>query len=102
MSNKAAPNGWPRRRFVRRAAGAGLSVLAAPSLLRYAAAQSGSNADPFSLGVAAGTPRTDGFVLWTRLAPEPLSSDPQAPGGLTGGDVTIAYEIAADPAMQKI
>src|SRR3954451_11919935 len=35
--------------------------------------------DPFSLGVAAGSPATDGFVLWTRLAPQPLSSDPDAP-----------------------
>jgi alkaline phosphatase D len=28
--------------------------------------------DPFSLGVASGEPAADGFVLWTRLAPEPL------------------------------
>ncbi|HTO55264.1 MAG TPA: PhoD-like phosphatase N-terminal domain-containing protein, partial [Myxococcota bacterium] len=28
--------------------------------------------DPFSLGVASGEPAPDGFVLWTRLAPDPL------------------------------
>ncbi len=28
--------------------------------------------DPFALGVASGLPRTDGAVLWTRLAPAPL------------------------------
>ena len=27
---------------------------------------------PFQLGVAAGDPAPDGFVIWTRLAPEPL------------------------------
>jgi hypothetical protein len=27
---------------------------------------------PFKLGVASGTPSADGFVLWTRLCPDPL------------------------------
>ena len=53
--------------------------------------------DPFSLGVASGAPRPDGFVLWTRLAPDPLSADPATPGGMTGGDVAVGYEIASDP-----
>ena len=44
----------------------------------------------------------DGFVLWTRLAPVPLWDDPAAPGGLTAGDVTLTYEIAADPGMRTI
>src|SRR5580693_5576104 len=54
----------------------------------------------FSLGVASGAPRPDGFVLWTRLAPEPLSPNPQTPGGMRGGDVTLGYEIATDPALR--
>lgn len=29
-------------------------------------------ADPFTLGVASGDPWSDGFVIWTRLAPHPL------------------------------
>jgi alkaline phosphatase D len=84
------------------AAGAGLIVFAAPAVLRRAAAQSWRAGDPFSLGVAAGAPRPDGFVLWTRLAPEPLSSNPETLGGMSGGDVTVAYEIAADPAMRAV
>jgi alkaline phosphatase D len=28
---------------------------------------------PFSLGVASGDPMSDGVVLWTRLAPNPLN-----------------------------
>ena len=71
-------------------------------MLRHAAAQSWRAGDPFSLGVASGAPRPDGFVLWTRLAPDPLSTDPETPGGMSGGDVTVAYEIATDAAMRNI
>ncbi len=38
--------------------------------------------DPFALGVASGYPGPDGAMLWTRLAPEPLSPDPERPGGM--------------------
>jgi alkaline phosphatase D len=95
-------NGLTRRRLVKAAAASGLGLIAAPALLRYAAAQSWRAGDPFSLGVASGAPRPDGFVLWTRLAPEPLSSNPQTPGGMRGGDVTVGYEIATDPALRDI
>ncbi len=91
-----------RRQLVTGAAGAGLVLIAAPALLRQAAAQSWRAGDPFSLGVASGAPRPDGFVLWTRLAPEPLSSNPQTPGGMSGGDVTVGYEIATDAAMHDV
>ncbi len=91
-----------RRRLLRGATAGGLAVMAAPAVLRYATAQSWRAGDPFSLGVAAGAPRPDGFVLWTRLAPEPLSRNPATPGGMSGGDVTLNYEIATDPAMRDI
>jgi alkaline phosphatase D len=91
-----------RRRLLQGATGASLALIAAPALLRYASAESWRAGDPFSLGVAAGAPRPDGFVLWTRLAPEPLSSNPQTPGGMHGGDVAVAYEIATDSAMRDI
>src|SRR5262245_16499052 len=50
--------------------------------------------DPFTLGVAAGAPRPDGFVLWTRLAP--LSGAP------IGDDREIGYEIADEPAFRRV
>jgi alkaline phosphatase D len=90
-----------RRRLLQGAAGASVALVTAPALLRYAAAQIW-DADPFSLGVASGAPSDDGFVLWTRLAPEPLSIDPAAPGGMRGGDVPISYEIATDSIMREI
>jgi len=102
MPNPLASNPLTRRRFVTRAAGSGLALVAAPALLHHAAAQSWHAGDPFSLGVASGAPRPDGFVLWTRLAPEPLSSNPDTPGGMSGGDVSVGYEIAADSAMREI
>jgi alkaline phosphatase D len=91
-----------RRSLLQSAAGAGLALIAAPALSRHAAGQSWRAGDPFSLGVAAGAPSPDGFVLWTRLAPEPLSSNPATPGGMHGGDVTVAYEIATDSAMREV
>ena len=96
---------FSRRRFVG-AAGAAVAAIAAPiaapGLIRIAAAQSWRAGNPFSLGVASRAPRPDGFVLWTRLAPEPLSTNPETPGGMTGADVTLRYEIATDPGMTKI
>src|SRR5580658_5783038 len=97
------PNGFLLIRLSRRrlltGASAGLALVTAPAVLRRAAAQSWNKGDPFSLGVASGAPRPDGFVLWTRLAPEPLSANPQTPGGMHGGDVTVSYEIASDPTL---
>ena len=80
-----------------------LGLVSAPAIIGRAQAQIRPwPADPFSLGVAAGAPRPDGFVLWTRLAPAPLSANPSTPGGMTGGDVPVAYEIAGDEAMRDV
>lgn len=58
--------------------------------------------DPFALGVASGCPRPDGAVLWTRLAPEPLSPDPERPGGMPPTAVPVDWEVALDPKMRQI
>jgi len=101
MQSRLISKPFSRRRLVS-GAGAGFAALAAAGLIRMAAAQSWRAGNPFSLGVASGSPRTDGFVLWTRLAPEPLSTNPETPGGMRGTDVTLRYEIATDPGMTKI
>ena len=102
MHRMIVPPCLTRRRFVTGAAASTLALVTAPALLRSAAAQSWRAGDPFSLGVASGAPRPDGFVLWMRLAPEPLSSNPETPGGMSGGDVIVGYEIATDPAMHDV
>lgn len=53
-------------------------------------------ADPFALGVASGDPSPDGFVLWTRLAPDPLN------GGGVAGDVGVRWEVAADDGFRQV
>ena len=51
----------------------------------------------FTLGVASGSPRKDGAVLWTRLAPRPLEG-----GGMPPGRVQVRYRVALDSAMQRV
>jgi len=96
----------------RRALKLGLGALAQPIVAAPAIAGSRLLAtpptalknDPFPLGVASGDPQPDGFVLWTRLAPDPLTEDSATPGGLAvrTGDIALQYEIAADPDMRRI
>jgi alkaline phosphatase D len=102
MPLKLPRNHVSRRRFIGGAVSAGLGLVTAPAILRVAAAQSWHAGNPFSLGVASGAPRPDGFVLWTRLAPEPLSTNPETPGGMSGGDVALRYEIATDDGMANV
>ena len=53
---------------------------------------------PFTLGVAAGDPWPDGFVIWTRLAPRPLE-----PGsGMPATIHAVEWEVAADGRFQTI
>jgi alkaline phosphatase D len=92
-----------RRRVILGLGAGAASLVAAPAIIGPASAQARRwPADPFSLGVASGALRPDGFVLWTRLAPDPLSPNPSTPGGMTGGDVPVAWEIAADEGMRDI
>jgi alkaline phosphatase D len=92
----------PTRRQLLRGGAALASTAMLPGLIGCTAPGPRWSSDPFSLGIASGDPVPDGFVLWTRLAPDPLSSDPATPGGMSGGAKPVAYEIATDPAMQKI
>ncbi|MEO8256183.1 MAG: alkaline phosphatase D family protein [Acidobacteriota bacterium] len=52
---------------------------------------------PFTLGVASGDPAPDGAVLWTRLAPDPLTG-----GGMPPAAVDVAWEVARDDRMRQI
>jgi alkaline phosphatase D len=55
-------------------------------------------ANPFTLGVAAGDPWPDGFVLWTRLAPRPLDEH----GGMPAAHVPVRWEVAEDDRFARI
>ena len=87
-----------RRDLMKVAWALGASAVALPAEARR---QSGVsmffNSYPFSLGVASGDPLPDGIVLWTRLAPQPLTG-----GGMPMVPVTVQWELAADAAFRNV
>lgn len=89
-----------RRALLRRAVQAGLVTLGAPvARIAPALAQSAPlKSDPFTLGIASGDPASDGFVIWTRLAPEPLHPR----GGMPAAPREVSWEVATDPAMRDV
>jgi len=54
--------------------------------------------DPFTLGVAAGDPTSDGFVIWTRLATHPLEYG----GGMPMKAIPVRWEVAEDDGFRRI
>ena len=60
-------------------------------------AQPQSARELFTLGVASGSPRPDGVVLWTRLAPDPLQG-----GGMGEAPVEVRWEVAHDENFARI
>lgn len=54
--------------------------------------------NPFTLGVASGDVTQDSVVLWTRLAPEPLSAD----GGLGQDPIPVRWELFQDEDMRQL
>ncbi len=55
-------------------------------------------ANPFTLGVASGDPWPDGFVIWTRLAPQPLDEH----GGMPAVRVPVRWEVAEDEQFSRV
>jgi alkaline phosphatase D len=89
--------GVSRRLFL--AYGAALAAL--PIVGSRAAGRTLRNArfasNPFSLGVASGEPWPTGFVIWTRLTPDPLEG-----GGMTNDTVEVRWEVAEDDSFKQI
>src|SRR5215471_13170317 len=91
-----------RRNLLALAGGTGVLLCCPYVIARASREPVWTNGNPFSLGVAAGDPSPNGFVLWTRLALNPLSQDPSSPGGLTSEDLPVDYEISTDSGLQNI
>ncbi|NQD88667.1 alkaline phosphatase, partial [Paenarthrobacter sp. CM16] len=90
-----------RRSLISAGLGAGL-VAALPSAAVAGALPAVSTADdaglrtdPFTLGIASGEPWPDGFVIWTRLAVNPVAED--GLGSMPSRPVAVAWEVAEDP-----
>lgn len=82
----------------RRSVVIGGAVGAAAVLSWGARARALPGRDIFTLGVASGEPVSDGMVLWTRLAPEPLLGD----GGMPDRSVPVRWEVAADERFTQL
>jgi alkaline phosphatase D len=83
-----------RRRNLLKAFGAGAAGLAIVPALR-----AGSfGAHPFQLGVAAGDPAADGFVIWTRLVADPLEEH----GGIPAARIPVDWEVATDDRFANV
>jgi len=55
--------------------------------------------DPFALGVASGDPLPDRVVLWTRLAPAPLTG---GRGGMPDDRVDVIWQVATDERFTRV
>jgi alkaline phosphatase D len=87
-----------RRKFLAAAGTAGLA--AAASQVPFARARRSPArlvGYPFTLGVASGDPTPNGAVLWTRLAPAPLSG-----GGMPDRWVDVDWEVALDEGFRRV
>ena len=86
--------GVDRRRFLTGAAAlAGLTVA---TRMPSAAAQVEAGS-PFTLGVASGEPAPHGFLLWTRLARDPLNG-----GGMPNEPINVQWQVATDEAFSNV
>lgn len=86
------------RRQLLRCFGAGAVAAMNLPMSRPAMANPIFRAYPFQLGVASGEPMPDGFVIWTRLAPDPF----EIGHGMPAVAVELQWEIAADEAMRTV
>ncbi|QYC43196.1 Alkaline phosphatase D precursor [Nonomuraea coxensis DSM 45129] len=88
-----------RRSLFAGAASLGLSAaLGTPPVC--AAARRAPLCDPFQLGIASGEPASDGVVLWTRLAMDPVALD--GLGGMPDRAVPVQWELARDEGFRRV
>ncbi|ADG11089.1 alkaline phosphatase [Caulobacter segnis] len=87
-----------RRRLLTVFGGAAVTALSIPLESGKALAQAVFRTYPFQLGVASGDPSPDGFVIWTRLAPEPF----EIGYGMPMAPVAVDWEVADAPNMRNI
>ncbi|MBE2316853.1 alkaline phosphatase D family protein [Solirubrobacter sp. CPCC 204708] len=91
--------GLSRRRFIAVAGATGGAAVASQwPFARARTAPPRFVGYPFTLGVASGDPTPDGVVLWTRLAPAPLSPD----GGMPAKPYPVQWEVAKDEAFTNV
>ncbi|MBE4717258.1 alkaline phosphatase, partial [Pseudarthrobacter sp. AB1] len=94
-------NNISRRSLLSAGLGAGLVVAWPGAAVAVSTADdAGIRTDPFLLGIASGEPWPDGFVIWTRLALDPIAED--GLGGMPSRNVAVAWEVAEDANMRTV
>ena len=72
------------------------ALASAPLSFSLSMAQTPLRHNPFSLGVASGSPNHRSVVLWTRLMPDVVSGNTQ----FAATDVSVKWEVADDEAFK--
>ncbi len=85
-----------RREFLRQA----LLAASASSLPRWASASPKLYANPFTMGVASGSPQADGMVLWSRLDAASLAPG-LTPTHPAAAPVSVHWQVAHDPGFRQ-
>ena len=83
-----------QRRDLLKFAGASAALIGLPSV---GLANQAWSVDPFSLGIASGSPTSNSLVLWTRLGAPALEA-----AGLTTKPVTVTWQLAYDEQFSRI
>ncbi len=86
-----------RRELIRKFGAAAGVFVGAPLLAQTAIGQTRFFDDPFQLGVASGDPTSDGFVIWTRLAPRPFETG----FGVASQPIVVDWEVAEDEQFSR-
>jgi alkaline phosphatase D len=89
---------WTRRNLIRTLGAAAGTLVSIPLLTRPSFAQLAFTDNPYTLGIAAGDPAPDGFVIWTRLAPRPF----EIGFGMDTRPVEVDWEVASDDKFATI
>ncbi|TCC25608.1 alkaline phosphatase D family protein [Kribbella speibonae] len=79
---------------------AAVTGLTAPLTTPTTAAATPVRHDPFTLGVASGDPWPDGFVLWTRLAVDPVAEN--GLGGMPNRPYAVQWQVATDERFRHV
>jgi len=96
-SRKLAAFNLSRRQIILAGCSAAALPLLQRDLVAFPSSRRHSSVNPFTLGVASGDPAADGFVIWTRLCPEPLNG-----GGMPPEIQEVRWEVAADDQFRSI
>lgn len=87
-----------RRTVLKLGGTAAVTALVAPAITSRPATAAEVRDYPFTLGVASGDPHPEGVVIWTRLAPQPLTGN----GGLPDRSFQVLWQVAMDEAFGDV